>query len=71
MSYKDNALKDPLDRNICICKKVTRRTVIETVKTQNLTSMEQVREATEANTGCGACYEGVEKLLQDTLATTA
>lgn len=68
MSWKENANKHPLDRNVCICKKVTRRTVIDTVKAQQLTDMDGIRNATEANTGCGACYDGVEALLEKTMA---
>ncbi|MCV6588766.1 MAG: (2Fe-2S)-binding protein [Marinobacterium sp.] len=68
VSWNSNAGKDPLDRNVCICKKVTRRTVIDTIKARHLTSVNAIRCFTEANTSCGACYDGVKELLDQTLA---
>jgi len=68
MSWKENAKKHPLDRNICICNKVTRRTVIETIQVNLISDMEGLRSATLASTGCGACYGSVEALLHKTLA---
>lgn len=68
MSWKENAKKDPLDRNICICKQVTRRTLINAVDTQQLTDIAVVRDITGANTGCGACQEAIETLLTKAIA---
>ncbi|MBY4676001.1 (2Fe-2S)-binding protein [Marinobacterium arenosum] len=54
---------DPMLRNVCLCKKVTRGELIEAISRQQLFSLEQVREQTGANTGCGACLDGVQALI--------
>ncbi len=57
------ATKKPIDKAVCICKKVRTNEFLTKVKAHKAYTIEEAREVTGANTGCGACYEYAESLL--------
>lgn len=52
---------------ICNCMNVTKGEIIDAIKANGLTTVEQVSEATGAGTGCGGCVELIEEILKETL----
>ena len=50
---------------ICNCMGVTRGEIIKAIKEKNLTTVEQVGEATEAGTGCGGCQPDIQAILDE------
>ncbi|MDR2848812.1 MAG: (2Fe-2S)-binding protein [Bacteroidales bacterium] len=50
---------------ICHCMQVTRGDIIDAIKAGNLTTVEQVGEATDAGTGCGGCQSVVQEILDE------
>ncbi|AEV87108.1 Nitrite reductase [Actinoplanes sp. SE50] len=54
-----NEMDDPL---ICICQQVSEKE-IEAALAQGHCSLEAIRAATGANTGCGDCAPDIEELL--------
>ncbi|GAA2721300.1 MULTISPECIES: (2Fe-2S)-binding protein [Streptomyces] len=49
---------------LCTCLRVTEREVIEAIE-GGAHDLPAVREATEANTGCGDCADDIEDLIAD------
>jgi NAD(P)H-nitrite reductase large subunit len=47
----------------CVCQAVPMTDVELAVITDSLTSVEEVGEATYAGTGCGACHETIEGII--------
>lgn len=56
---------DSADTWVCACKNIRRQAFIETIKRQQLTTIEAVRQMTAINTSCGICYETVQALLDE------
>jgi len=54
-----------MSETICHCMNVDRDTIIKAIKDQNLTSVEEVQDATSAGTGCGSCVPDIEALLEE------
>ncbi|MBM7653360.1 nitrite reductase large subunit NirB [Neobacillus cucumis] len=52
---------------ICGCNGVTKGTIVEAIKTQGLTSVDQVKGCTNASRSCGGCKSLVADLLACTL----
>ena len=50
---------------ICNCMGVTRGEIIKAIKEKNLTTVEQVGDATDAGTGCGGCQEDIQAILDE------
>lgn len=50
---------------ICNCMGVTRGEIVKAIKEKNLTTVEQVGEATEAGTGCGGCQPDIQEILDE------
>jgi nitrogenase molybdenum-cofactor synthesis protein NifE len=48
---------------ICNCKSVDRGTIEDAIAAHGLTTVEGVREHTEASGGCGSCGEKIEEIL--------
>jgi len=53
----------PRDKAVCLCAKVRTREFMAKVTEHQAFTVEEAREVTGANTGCGACYETVEMLV--------
>ncbi|WP_299197357.1 (2Fe-2S)-binding protein [uncultured Amphritea sp.] len=56
---------DAADTWVCACRHIRRQAFIETVKQQQLTTIDAVRQVTAINTSCGICYETVQSLLDE------
>lgn len=54
-----------MSETICNCMNVDRDTIVNAIKEQNLTSVEEVQDATTAGTGCGGCVPDIEALLEE------
>ena len=51
------------DRLVCRCLKVTEETVINAIVTLGLRTVKEVRQATEAGTGCNCCHREIAAYL--------
>ncbi len=52
-------------RTICACFGVGLNTLLETIRDQRLTTVEQVGELLKAGTNCGSCVPEIRTLLED------
>ena len=52
-----------VDRYICTCKEITYSELETIIVKQNLSTLEEIQEKTEAGTVCGTCIEDIETLL--------
>jgi NifU-like protein len=62
-NYRGVPLAKETSPIICECFGVTEKEVEDTIKTNNLTTVEEVTDYTKAGGGCGACHEEIEKIL--------
>lgn len=53
----------PRDKAVCLCAKVRTNEFMAKVTEHQAFTVDEAREVTGANTGCGACYETVEMLV--------
>jgi len=44
---------------------VDRETIVKAIKEKNLTTVEEVQDATTAGTGCGSCVPDIEETLAE------
>ena len=49
---------------VCICRKVCDRTVLRVIQ-EGADSLDDVTEACRAGSGCGACHETIQDMLDD------
>ena len=61
-------VRDPLDTAVCLCSKIRKKAFVAEVAEKQLFTIEQVREETTANTGCGCCYETVIGIIDEVKA---
>jgi NAD(P)H-nitrite reductase large subunit len=56
-----------MDNNetVCHCMDVTRGEIIKAITEQNLKTVEEVGETTEAGTGCGGCQPVIQEILDE------
>ena len=54
-------------RTVCACFNVGMTTIVEAIKTQNLTSPEQVGEVLRAGTNCGSCIPEIREIILKTI----
>jgi nitrogenase molybdenum-cofactor synthesis protein NifE len=56
-----------LDRDdlICNCMGVTKGKIIDTIKSKNLFTVQDVSDETGAGTGCHSCFEDIEDILKE------
>ena len=74
-AYQGGSQVDPLlavaaladDAEICGCNGICKSAIVNSVSSQGLTTLEQVREHTKASSSCGSCTGLVEQLMQVTL----
>jgi nitrogenase molybdenum-cofactor synthesis protein NifE len=52
-------------RAVCMCKSVTLGAIEDAIRDFSLTSVEAVREKTNASGGCGACALRIEEILEE------
>ncbi|RLD40425.1 MAG: (2Fe-2S)-binding protein [Bacteroidetes bacterium] len=53
------------DEIICNCMEITRGEIIDAIKNNNLKTVDEVGDATEAGTVCGSCQDDIEEILKD------
>lgn len=53
----------PRDKAVCLCGNVRTNEFMAKVTERRAFTVDEAREVTGANTGCGACYETVEMLV--------
>ncbi|MCS3904046.1 nitrite reductase (NADH) large subunit [Methylohalomonas lacus] len=61
----------PDDTQICDCNGVCKGTIVETIRSQELTSQADVEKQTKAGTSCGSCKDKVGELLAATIGADA
>lgn len=66
-SGEDLVASLPDDEVICGCNGVTKGTIVQAIKGDNLTTLEEVKGCTNASRSCGTCKSLVSDLLQLTL----
>ena len=49
---------------VCICRKVCDRTILRVIQS-GAESVDDVSDACRAGSGCGACHEQIQELLDD------
>lgn len=54
-----------MSETVCHCMNVDRDTIVKAIKDQNLSTVEEVQDATGAGTGCGGCVPDIEALLDE------
>ncbi len=52
------------DKELCICKKVSYRTIYKEIVENKLITVESIAEKTTASTGCGGCVNRIESLIE-------
>ncbi|MGG3467686.1 nitrite reductase large subunit NirB [Neobacillus pocheonensis] len=57
----------PNDELVCGCNGVTKGAIVEAIKTQGLTTLDQVSHCTNAGRSCGRCKPMVSQILAHTL----
>ncbi|MDQ0156539.1 nitrite reductase large subunit NirB [Robertmurraya andreesenii] len=63
----DDIAEMPNDELICGCNGVTKGAIVEAIKTQGLTTLDQVSHCTNAGRSCGRCKPMVSSILAHTL----
>lgn len=53
------------DDLVCNCMGITKSEIVEAIKTKGLVTLEEIREETDAGTGCGSCIENIEDILKE------
>ncbi|WP_026564703.1 nitrite reductase large subunit NirB [Bacillus sp. UNC41MFS5] len=63
----DDVASMPNDELVCGCNGVTKGAIVEAIKTQGLTTLDQVSHCTNAGRSCGRCKPMVSSILAHTL----
>ena len=63
----DDVASMPNDELVCGCNGVTKGAIVEAIKTQGLTTLDQVSHCTNAGRSCGRCKPMVSSILAYTL----
>jgi len=49
---------------ICLCNEITKEQIVNAIQEGNLTTTEEVEEATTAGAVCGGCIPDIEDILE-------
>jgi NAD(P)H-nitrite reductase large subunit len=49
---------------ICHCMEIARGEIIDAIKSNQLKTVDEVGDATEAGTYCGSCQDDIEEILK-------
>ena len=49
---------------VCLCKKKTKKEVIDLIREKEIKTMDELREIGDVGNKCGACGEDLEQLLE-------
>jgi len=68
----DRACPDPCpgpcsgcpDRVVCRCLKVTEAAIVEAITERGVRTLQELRQATEAGTGCNCCHKELRAYLE-------
>ncbi len=60
----------PDEAIICGCKGITKAMIVDSVKTEGLFTLDDVKRETGASTSCGGCSDLIERILQATLGSS-
>ena len=63
-NYRGAPVKDPGAQIICECFGVTDRDIERAVRENNLTTVEEVTNYTNAGGGCGNCHEAIRQIIE-------
>jgi len=55
------------NRLICFCHCIQYKTIVEAIESKGCGNIEEIRELTKANTGCGGCEADVLNILKEML----
>ena len=58
-------LDDTENKMICTCFQVTKKVIIDAIKTNNLKTVEEVTNYTKAGGACGRCKEDIQKVIDE------
>lgn len=50
---------------ICSCNEIYKSQIVDAIKNNGLTTVEQVGEITTAGTVCGQCLDDIQKILDE------
>lgn len=53
------------DFEVCHCNGIMKSEIVKAIKEKNLTTVEEVQDATEAGTVCGGCVPDIEEILTE------
>lgn len=53
------------DIEICQCMGIMKSEIVQAIKQNGLTTVEQVQDTTEAGTVCGSCVPDIEDILDE------
>ena len=62
---KDSAIE--IDETICLCLQVSESTIRSCIKSNNLTTIEEVTQACEAGGGCHSCHILIDLFIDEYL----
>lgn len=51
------------DEIICNCNRITRGEIEDAIRNKNLKTVDEVGEAVDAGTVCGACQDDIQEIL--------
>jgi NifU-like protein len=53
------------DKLICNCFDVYKSDIVKAIKTNELTNLQEVMDATDAGNGCGSCHDSIQEILDE------
>jgi len=53
------------DKIVCTCFDVYKSEIVKAIKAEQLTNLQEVMDITQAGTGCGACQDEIQEILDE------